>query len=398
MYESTALLLERIISMTVSKDKYGNWQVDVSDGFDLITGFQKRHRKIGFKTKKEAQDYEAEYRLTVLQQVRAKDKISISHLYSLLKKEDVLRRNSQSTKDTQESYYKQYVSKFFEKADMRLIGVDEVKQFRDWLSNRPSVKGGTLSVISINQQMIFIHKLFEIAILNGLRKDNPASSLRRLSQKHKEMEYYTPVQFKRFISLIRPDEFSFRLLFEILMFTGARMGEAIAFNWKVVNLEEGYIDIKQAAHYRKKKVTLGDTKTTQSVRRIYIHKAFVKELSEWKTKQFELLGSYTDDPESLQIYQTTPEILKQPDVSNFRHDKLKKRMPKDLNLIRNHDFRHSHAAFLISEGLRNGEGKDYIFFTLMKRLGHTSITTTINTYSHLFPTQQKEIANAFDNF
>lgn len=72
-------------------------------------------------------------------------------------------------------------------------------------------------------------------------------------------------------------------------------------------------------------------------------------------------------------------------------------MPKNLKLIRNHDFRHSHAAFLVSQGLRNGESKDYIFFTLMKRLGYSSINTTINVYSHLFPTQQKEIASAFEN-
>lgn len=399
MYKSQALLLERIVSMTVSKDKYGNWQVDVSDGYSKLDGTQKRHRKIGFKTKKEALDYEAQYRLTILQQVKVRDKTSIYHLYGLLKKEDILRGNSQSTKDTQQSYYKHYVSKFFEKADMRLVGVEEVKQFRDWLSVQPSVKGGTLSIITVNQQMIFIHKLFEIAILNGFRTDNPASALRKLSQKHKEMAYYTPEQFKQFITLIKPDEFSFLLFYKILMFTGARMGEAIALNWEVVNLDEGYIDIKQAAHYRKKKVTIGDTKTTQSVRRIYIHKAFIKELSEWKTKQHGLLGKFTDNPETLQIYQTTPEILTQPNVSNFKQWKLKKRASQQgLELIRNHDFRHSHAAFLISQGLRNGEGKDYIFFTLMKRLGHTSITTTINTYSHLFPTQQKEIANAFDDF
>ena len=77
---------------------------------------------------------------------------------------------------------------------------------------------------------------------------------------------------------------------------------------------------------------------------------------------------------------------------------FKKRLPKNFKLIWNHDFRHSHSAFLISEGLRNGEGKDYLFFLLMKRLGHSSINTTINTYSHLFPSQQKEVANAFDNF
>jgi integrase len=384
--------------MTVTKQKQGTWKVDVSDGYNPLTGEQKRHRKKGIKTKKEAEEYEANFRLNVLRQVKVKDKISIDMLYQLVRKEDELRGNSQDTKDTQKSYYKQYVSKFFQNADMKRIGADEIKEFRDWLSIQPSVKGGNLSTISINQQMIFIHKLFEIAIVKGYRKDNPASALRKLPEKHREMSYYTPAQFKQFLTLIRDDEFQYKLLYEILMFTGARMGEALALTWEVVNLDEGYIEIKNSAHYRKKKVTIGATKTTQSVRRIYIHDAFVKELKEWKRKQFELLKQFTDEPEKLQIYQVTPEILTHPQVSGFRHDKLIKRMPDNLPLIRNHDFRHSHAAFLISQGLRRGEGKDFLFFTLMKRLGHSSITTTVNTYSHLFPSHQKEIASAFDDF
>lgn len=384
--------------MAVTKQKNGTWMVDVSNGFNPLRGEQNRHRKKGFRTKKEAEEYEANYRLNVLQQIKFKDKISIELLYSLLQEEDELRGNRQSTKDTQKSYYKQYVSKFFKDADMKCIGTNEVKQFRDWLSIQPSVKGGTLSTITINQQMIFIHKLFEIAILKGFITINPASTLRKLPNKHKEMNFYTPEQFKQFIDLIEPNEYQYKLLYKILMFTGTRMGEALALTWSVINLDEGYIDIKTSAHYRKRKVTVGATKTAQSVRRIYIHKAFIEELRNWKQKQSKLLKKFIDSSDDLQIYQTSPEIMTHPDVSNFRHDKLKKRIPPNLKLIRNHDFRHSHAAFLISQGLRQGEGKDYLFFTLMKRLGHTSITTTINTYSHLFPTQQKEIANAFDDF
>lgn len=384
--------------MTVTKQKQGTWKVDVSDGFNPLTGEQKRHRKKGIRTKKEAEEYEANYRLNVLRQVKVKDRISVEMLYNLVQEEDELRGNSQDTKDTQKSYYKQYVSKFFQNADMKLIGANEIKEFRDWLASQPSVKGGNLSAITVNQQMIFVHKLFEIAIVKGYRKDNPASALRKLPEKRREMSFYTPEQFKKFLTLIKDNEFQYKLLYEILMFTGARMGEALALTWEVVNLDEGFIEIKNSAHYRKKKVTIGATKTVQSVRRIYIHSTFVKELQKWKNEQFELLKQFTDEPEKLQIYQTTPEILTHPQVTGFRHDKLIKRMPDDLKLIRNHDFRHSHAAFLISQGLRSGEGKDFLFFTLMKRLGHSSITTTVNTYSHLFPTHQKEIASAFDDF
>lgn len=181
------------------------------------------------------------------------------------------------------------------------------------------------------------------------------------------------------------------------MLSGTRLGEALALTWNKVNLDENYIDIVCSAYYRKNQVHIGTVKTTQSRRRIYIHSAFAKELKLWKEKQKALLSEFTDDLESLQIFQDSPEILTSANVTNFKA-KLKKRLPKNMKMIRNHDFRHSHAAFLINQGLRKGEGKDYIFFTLMKRLGHSSITTTINIYSHLFPSQQKEVANAFNDF
>lgn len=391
------LLIGRKLSMVVTKQKNKKWRVDISDGYDAITGLQKRHRKSDLKSRKEAEQYEADYRINKLHQVTHKDKISVSYLYSLVQEEDELRGNKRGTIDSQKSYYRVYLSRYFKNADMRNVSLNDIKEYRNWLKCQPSKKGGSLSNSHVNQQMIFVHKMFEVAIANRIRQDNPCNGLRRLPQQHKEMAYYTPEQFKQFDSLFEENEYSFQLLYRILMYTGMRIGEALALTWEQVNLDENYIDVKYSAYYRNGQVHIGTVKTTQSNRRIYIHRAFVKELKQWKNQQYELLKEFTSNPNSLQIYQTTPEVLTGPNVSNFRAI-LKKRLPDNLKLIRNHDFRHSHAAFLVSQGLRNGEGKDYIFFTLMKRLGHSSINTTINVYSHLFPTQQKEIASAFENF
>ena len=383
--------------MVVTRQKNKKWRVDISDGYDAVTGNQKRHRKTDFKTRREAERYEADYRINKLHQIKHKDKVTVSYLYSLVQEEDELRGNKRGTIDSQESYYRVYISRYFKNADMRAISVSDIKEYRNWLKSQPSVKGGTLTNSHVNQQMIFVHKMFDVAIANRIRQDNPCNGLRRLPQQHKEMAYYTPEQFKQFDSLFEEAEYSFQLLYRVLMYTGVRIGEALALTWDQINLDEKYIDVKYSAYYRNGKVHIGTVKTSQSNRRIYIHSGFAEELREWKVKQFEFLQEFTQNPSSLQIYQTTPEVLTGPNVSNFRVI-LKKRMPDNLKLIRNHDFRHSHAAFLVSQGLRNGEGKDYIFFTLMKRLGHSSINTTINVYSHLFPTQQKEIASAFENF
>lgn len=86
--------------MTVTKQKNGKWIVDISDGFSPLTGKRIRHRKKGFKTRKEAEDYEANYRLYHLHQFKPKNTLSIDYLYSLVRQEDQLRCNKRGTIDT----------------------------------------------------------------------------------------------------------------------------------------------------------------------------------------------------------------------------------------------------------------------------------------------------------
>lgn len=53
-----------------------------------------------------------------------------------------------------------------------------------------------------------------------------------------------------------------------------------------------------------------------------------------------------------------------------------------------HDFRHSHVAYIIDKGEEP--------VIIKERLGHASITTTIDTYRHLYPNKQQETSNKFD--
>ena len=76
--------------MTITKNKNGTWRVDISDGINPLTGIQGRHRKYDCKTKKEAIEYEAKYRLEELGEFKRKDKLSIDSLYALLKNEEIV--------------------------------------------------------------------------------------------------------------------------------------------------------------------------------------------------------------------------------------------------------------------------------------------------------------------
>lgn len=48
-----------------------------------------------------------------------------------------------------------------------------------------------------------------------------------------------------------------------------------------------------------------------------------------------------------------------------------------------HEFRHSHASYLINKGVSP--------LIVAQRLGHSDVATTLNTYSHLYPSKQAEV-------
>ena len=57
--------------------------------------------------------------------------------------------------------------------------------------------------------------------------------------------------------------------------------------------------------------------------------------------------------------------------------------------IRVHDIRHSHVAYLIYQGVEP--------LIIKERLGHKDIQMTLNTYGHLYPSQQKKVAEMLEN-
>ena len=56
--------------------------------------------------------------------------------------------------------------------------------------------------------------------------------------------------------------------------------------------------------------------------------------------------------------------------------------------IRIHDLRHSHASLLVEMG--------FTPLAIAERLGHEKIETTLNTYSHLYPNKQGELADRLE--
>jgi integrase len=64
------------------------------------------------------------------------------------------------------------------------------------------------------------------------------------------------------------------------------------------------------------------------------------------------------------------------------------RQLKDLPQVRFHDLRHSHATQLLATGIHPKIAQE--------RLGHSSISVTLDLYSHVVESMQDEAASRVD--
>ena len=59
-----------------------------------------------------------------------------------------------------------------------------------------------------------------------------------------------------------------------------------------------------------------------------------------------------------------------------------------LKIIRLHDARHTHASIMLKQGVHPK--------IVQERLGHSSVSTTLDIYSHVLPGLQEAAAHRFD--
>lgn len=118
-----------------------------------------------------------------------------------------------------------------------------------------------------------------------------------------------------------------------------------------------------------------EPKTEKSKRIITLPDFLVEELKEYVSK---LYGMMPKD----RIFPITKSYLEHEMIRGVELSGVKK--------IRLHDLRHSHASLLISKlGAQPNLVAD--------RLGHEKIQTTLNTYSHLYPNQSRDLADQLNN-
>lgn len=218
-----------------------------------------------------------------------------------------------------------------------------------------------------------LYSIFKFAVLYRDMPSNPLDKVEGFRDVQKGIERQSKIkvwdkeQFKAFDEAMKESEV-YQLFFKFLYLTGCRKGEALALTWEDLDLDKNTVSITKTMTTKTDllwKIT--SPKNRSSVRTIAIPKSLASDLLAFKE---------THNQEPFIFFGERP--LSETSVDRYFKAGIKAaRLPS----IRIHDLRHSHASFLISQGIS--------IVAVAKRLGHKDIEMVLNVYSHLMPKEEK---------
>lgn len=199
------------------------------------------------------------------------------------------------------------------------------------------------------------------------------------------LQVLSPAEAQRLLEAARDDRFE--ALYAVALSLGLRQGEALGLRWQDIDLSQKRLTVVHALQRIDGKLRLVEPKIARSRRSIKLPEVIVDLLGQHRRRQLKdrlLAGARWHESDLV----FTTSIGTPLDGSMVTHRFPELLASAGLPRIRFHDLRHSCASLLLAQGVSPR--------VVMETLGHSQISLTMNTYTHVMPAAQAEAANAMD--
>ena len=370
---------------TIVRRKDGRWMASISIGHDPTTGKLKRVSFYG-KTRKEGADLLAQ----ALGDLHHGAFVALHKLTVGQWLETWLRDYKQAkicplTFDNYERLIRGHLLPTLGTIPLKELRPEHVQQFYNQ-QRQAGLSAGTIRVIHA-----VLHGALRQAMRNQLVMRNVSEATERPSGKTRRMTPLTKMQVGQLLTAIAKH----RLYPAILLGfgTGLRRGELLALRWQDVDLEAGVLHVRQTLERVRNHATtepgkrtcliFQEPKTEQSRHTIPIPADIAEVLKQHKARHAEeklrMGQAYTDYGLVFCWPHGTPL-----DPEDFRKRFVQPCQQAGLPPIRLHDTRHTFATLM----LKLGQAPK----TVQTMLGHTTIATTLDIYSHVPLDLEKQAA------
>lgn len=215
----------------------------------------------------------------------------------------------------------------------------------------------------------------------GLVGRNAAALANPPKMERYQIQPWTPEQARQFLDFTTDDRL--HALYVLALATGARQGELLALHWPDVDLENGQVHIRGTLQRIDGQLQVCEPKTERARRTIALPPSILTVLRAHRLRQLEEQLAVGPAWRNTGFVFTT--ALGAPlDGGSVTHRFQKLAGCAGLPRQRFHDLRHCTATFLLAQGVAAR--------VVMEILGHSQISLTLNTYSHVIPSLQRDAA------
>lgn len=361
----------------------GKWEVTIDLGRNPSTGKRMRKFKSGFKTKKEAIAYANSFSVDIANGLNVIDnKVLLKDFINSWYDDYKSKTLSINTKTSYRSRIDNYIIPQLGEIELGKLNTATVQQFYNDLIKQDLKPNSCKKIIEVLRGCYKYAK--KLNLVNYLPTD-----IETIPQEKERVVVWNEDQLKFFLSEIKDTWLYLPVL--IISLTGLRIGELCGLRWDNVDLENGFINIREQVIQDKTNHQLIHTrilKTNSAFRSISIPNNLVKLLIEHKNNQ------PNNNIEGFVILNRDNVMCNPRNVSMDFTKKVQKYKEledksKEIPQISIHGLRHTHATVLLLKGEN--------IKVISKRLGHTSTKITWDTYSHVLPEMEKQTADLLNS-
>ena len=280
------------------------------------------------------------------------------------------------------------------------LGKLSVQHVREFLNAKLVVQEPprkTLSPRTVKHLLVTLRGALAVAVKDGQIQRNVAALVDPPRVPKTEAKAFSPEQARAFLNSARGSRLE--AAFTTAVAIGLRQGEILGLKWSDVDFETGELTVRAALQRINKKLVQVEPKSARSRRKIQLPVVCVESLVRHKLDQDLVRRKWagTRWQETGYVFATrigTPmdarDLLREYYAITRPKSKDKDAPPPQVPFpaIRFHDLRHSAATLLLAQGV----SPRYI----AELLGHSQVSFTMQTYAHVLPEVQKQVATKMD--
>lgn len=358
--------------------------------FDIgkVQGKRKRKEKGGFKTKAEAQEAlrQALYEYEHSGRTFSESNISVSDYFDKWFQEYALLNCKFNTQILYKKMIKNHIKTAIGNYKLKSISPSIIQELINTKYNNNMSRSSISTILGILSNgfnmAVYPYKLIkESPIKNIILPRNKDTTPPSEDAKIITQEVFNKI-LRRF-----PEKSSFYIPLQIAFYTGMRRGEVCALSWDDIDLENKTINVRYTLVCKGQGVfELGSPKTKSSNRTIIVGKTLIDILKKHKLEQIKNKSFYGDkyiDSNFVCTKKTGAHVTTE--TLGYLARVVSSEIHPGFTF---HMLRHTHATMLLEAGANI---KD-----IQKRLGHSKLSTTIDTYSHVTKTMEQNTVDIFE--